>query len=166
MAENPRPAIFGAAVADKLTGLTFEGIRNFQDDVEDVDHEEVFDYLRHLHDPEHPGLSLEQLRVIRIEDISCSSGLASVLFTPTIPTCSVATIIGLTIQAKLKMCLPSRFKVSVGIAPGSHEQEKQVNKQLADKERVSAALENPNLLKMIKRGIKDTSRLPQALHLF
>ena len=127
---------------------------------------EVFDCLRHLHDPEHPGLSLEQLRVIRLEDIACVGEKVTVMITPTIPTCSVATIIGLTVLAKLKMCLPSRMKLTVGIAPGAHDQEKQVNKQLTDKERVSAALENPNLLKMIKRGVKDTSPLPALLQLF
>jgi len=37
------------------------------------------------------------------------------------------------------------------LAPGSHASEAAVNKQLADKERVAAALENPNLLQMVDR---------------
>ena len=32
-------------------------------------------------------------------------------FTPTIPHCSMATLIGLSIRVKLLRCLPSRFKV-------------------------------------------------------
>ena len=43
-------------------------------------------------------------------------------FTPTIPHCSMATLIGLTIRVKLIRSLPSRFKVSVKITEGSHSQ--------------------------------------------
>nr|POE83746.1 protein ae7 [Quercus suber] len=35
------------------------------------------------------------------------------------------------------------------VAPGSHASESAVNKQLNDKERVAAALENPNLVDMV-----------------
>ena len=58
----------------------------------------------------------------------------------------MATLIGLMIRVKLMRSLPDYFKVDVLIAPGAHEQEKETNKQLNDKERVMAALENPNLL--------------------
>jgi hypothetical protein len=37
------------------------------------------------------------------------------------------------------------------ITPGAHSSEAAVNKQLNDKERVAAALENPNLLDMVNR---------------
>ena len=36
--------------------------------------------------------------------------------------------------------------------------ENEINKQLNDKERVLAALENPNLLKMVNVGLKDSER--------
>ncbi|KAF1861460.1 hypothetical protein Lal_00025788 [Lupinus albus] len=39
--------------------------------------------------------------------------------------------------------------VDIRVAPGSHATEAAVNKQLNDKERVAAALENPNLLDMV-----------------
>jgi hypothetical protein len=45
--------------------------------------------------------------------------------------------------------LPPRFKVDVTIAPGTHASELAVNKQLADKERVAAALENAHLLDVV-----------------
>lgn len=46
--------------------------------------------------------------------------------------------------------LPARrLQVDIALAPGSHDSEAAVNKQLADKERVAAALENPNLLEMV-----------------
>lgn len=127
-----------------------------------------------------------------------------VLFTPTIPHCSMATLIGLSIRVRLLRALPRRFKVEVGIYPGTHasrdagkhmeprllppapglaiaaricysgalsrlycrvESQSQacpcprtawhgaflpfaVNKQLSDKERVAAALENTHLLEV------------------
>ena len=74
-----------------------------------------------------------------------------VKFTPTIPHCSMATLIGLSIRVQLLRALPSRFKVSVEIAPGTHISEAAVNKQLADKERVAAALENSMLLDVINQ---------------
>jgi hypothetical protein len=39
----------------------------------------------------------------------------------------------------------------VQLSPGSHSTEAAVNKQLNDKERVLAALENPSLLEMVNR---------------
>ncbi len=45
------------------------------------------------------------------------------------------------------------MQVDISVAPGAHATEHAVNKQLADKERVAAALENPNLLAMVNRCI-------------
>lgn len=68
----------------------------------------------------------------------------------------MATLIGLSIRVQLLRALPSRFKVNVEITPGTHMSEAAVNKQLADKERVAAALENNHLLEVINQcvGIK------------
>ena len=118
---------------------------------------EVFQMLRHLNDPEHP-LTLEQLNVVRLEDIHVDDekNRVQVNFTPTIPHCSMATVIGLCIRVKLIRSLPSRFKVDVKIAEGTHAQEKPVNKQLNDKERVAAALENSHLLAVVNKCIANT----------
>ncbi|CAN4076315.1 unnamed protein product [Withania somnifera] len=62
---------------------------------------------------------------------------------------SMATVIGLCLRVKLMRSLPSRYKVDIRVAPGTHATEAAVNKQLNDKERVSAALENPNLVDMV-----------------
>ena len=67
-------------------------------------------------------------------------------FTPTVSHCSMATLIGLCLRVQLLRALPSRFKVDIYVSPGSHASEHAVNKQLNDKERVAAALENPMLL--------------------
>jgi hypothetical protein len=40
---------------------------------------------------------------------------------------------------------------TVQITEGGHASEDQVNKQLNDKERVAAALENPHLLRMVNQ---------------
>jgi len=78
-----------------------------------------------------------------------------VQFTPTIPHCSMATLIGLSIRVRLLRSIPRRFKVDVEIYPGSHASREAVNKQLADKERVAAALENAHLVEAVNNCIKD-----------
>ena len=65
----------------------------------------------------------------------------------------MATLIGLCIRVKLIRSLPSRFKVTVAIKPGTHTSEDAINKQLADKERVAAALENKHLLGVVNKCI-------------
>lgn len=44
-----------------------------------------------------------------------------------------------------------RFKVRVEVTPGTHASEDAVNKQLNDKERVAAALENAHLLGVVNK---------------
>lgn len=110
--------------------------------------------IRIINDPEHP-LTLEQLHVVQQELISVDNDTNEVRisFTPTIPHCSMATLIGLSIRVKLLRSLPSRFKVCVEITPGTHSSEHAVNKQLADKERIAAALENSHLIEVINQCI-------------
>ncbi|XP_008466027.1 protein AE7 [Cucumis melo] len=118
--------------------------------VEPIDQLEIFDHIRDIKDPEHP-YSLEELKVITEDAVEVDDGLSyvRVTFTPTVEHCSMATIIGLCLRVKLMRSLPSRYKVDIRVAPGSHATEAAVNKQLNDKERVAAALENPNLLDMV-----------------
>lgn len=98
-------------------------------------------------DPEHPN-TLEDLAVLNLEDIHVMPETCEVRvdFTPTIPNCGMATLIGLMIRVKLLRSLPLQYKVDIYIKEGKHDQETEINKQLNDKERVMAALENPNLL--------------------
>lgn len=112
------------------------------------------DLIRLINDPEHP-LTLEELHVVeqRLIKVDDQNNEVFVNFTPTIPHCSMATLIGLSIRVKLLRSLPPRFKVIVEITPGSHASESAVNKQLADKERVAAALENKNLIEVINQCI-------------
>ena len=120
---------------------------------------EIFDLIRDINDPEHP-LTLEQLNVVTEEQITVddSRSKVEVEFTPTIPHCSMATLIGLAIRVKLLRSLPDRFKVDVRIRAGMHASEVAVNKQLADKERVAAALENSHLLTVVNQCLDTEAR--------
>ena len=123
----------------------------FDDDMHDLfDAQEIFEHIKDINDPEHP-YSLEQLDVVSEARVQVKDGAnrVTVAFTPTVPHCSMATLIGLSIRVKLLRVLPRRFKVDVIVSPGSHASEAAVNKQLDDKERVAAALENPNLLEKV-----------------
>ena len=117
-----------------------------------VDSLEVFDIIRNIYDPEHP-LTLEELNVVSLSDTVVNGKWIDVYFTPTIPNCSSASLIGLIIYIKLKECLPFGYKFKVFIKPGSHDLELSVNKQLADKERVSAAFENAGLRNSIREKL-------------
>jgi metal-sulfur cluster biosynthetic enzyme len=101
------------------------------------------------------------LAVVNLPDIyitpSPSAGqpkgqLVTVLveITPTITHCSLATVIGLGIRVRLEQCMPPNYRIDVRIKENTHAQDDQVNKQLADKERVAAAMENDTL-----RGVLD-----------
>ena len=132
-----------------------------------IDAEEVFDIIRNIQDPEHPN-TLEQLAVVSLEQVEVKDGndsqssVANIRFTPTIPHCSMATLIGLCVTVKLMRSLPSRFKICVQIEPGTHASERAINKQLRDKERVCAALENKHLAgvvnKCIQQGAESSGR--------
>lgn len=133
---------------------------NIDDDVHDkIDAREIFDHIRDINDPEHP-LTLEDLRVVNEKDITVDddANTVTVAFTPTIPHCSMATLIGLAIRVQLIRALPPRFKVEIRIAEGTHQSEAAVNKQLADKERVAAALENHHLLSVVNQCLTMKSR--------
>ncbi|CAF3102817.1 unnamed protein product [Rotaria socialis] len=128
---------------------------DLNNDVSDnIDRREVFDLIRTINDPEHP-LTLEELHVVDLEGVTIDNeaNTVQVQFRPTIPHCSMATLIGLSIRAKLIYTLPTRYKVGVNIYEGAHIQEVQINKQLNDKERVTAALENKHLCAVVNRCI-------------
>lgn len=116
-----------------------------------------------ISDPEHP-LSLESLGVVKLEDVhlispsdlSNPAALSRVLveLTPTVSHCSLATVIGLGVRVRLEQALPPSYRVEVKIKKDTHSQAEEVNKQLADKERVAAALENDNLMSLLKKMMK------------
>jgi len=139
----------------------------------------IYDTIRDIRDPEKPE-TLEELEVVYEEGISvtsliCCGSVAShrssnaavgskpetskmlirVEFKPTVPHCSLATLIGLCIRVKLQRDLPEQHKLDIYIKKGTHSTEDEINKQINDKERVAAALENPNLLELVDQCIKE-----------
>ncbi|EGG14194.1 DUF59 family protein [Cavenderia fasciculata] len=177
---NPNPVIYSVEDDGNLFNQQ-ERFTEDEDTVDDFDVYEIFDLVRDITDPEHP-LSLEQLNVVRHENIKIEkdNNFIRLYFTPTVPHCSMANIIGLSIKEKLARSLPQRFKVDVKVTPGSHSSESSgmsnnkvdtffiliiihsfihckfiVNKQLGDKERVSAALDsNSPILSVVNECIK------------
>jgi len=147
-------------VVHKIEQIAWEGSLEFQDETarEPFTSEEVFEIIRTLNDPEHP-LTLQELNVVSEENVLVDDqdNRIVIKFTPTIPHCSMATLIGLCIRVKLLRSLPSRFKVTVLITPGGHQSETAINKQLNDKERVAAALENSHLLGVVNKCIAGKS---------
>lgn len=179
--------------------------------------------IRDIRDPEHPN-TLEELSVVDRSSVTVTEaspgtgltwGTVSIAFTPTVPHCSLASLIGLSIRAKLEAdgilapapaappvdripsegpggeppsppvvlgegggggllvatsggpaattangiggstaggvpSAPARYyKLDVSVAPGTHATAAEITKQLNDKERCAAALENPNLQRMV-----------------
>jgi metal-sulfur cluster biosynthetic enzyme len=97
--------------------------------VDALDAREIFDLIRDINDPEHP-LTLEQLNVVQealINVVHIDDGdgwdRVDIQFTPTIPHCSMATLIGLAIRVKLLRSLHPTVKVAVRITPGTHQSE-------------------------------------------
>lgn len=122
-------------------------------DYELIDAEEIYNLLATINDPEHP-LTLAQLAVVNLQDIHITAsptGIETihVALTPTIPHCSMATLIGLCVRVRLNRSLPPRFRVDVKVKEGTHQSETAVNRQLADKERVAAACENDQLMSVL-----------------
>jgi len=117
--QNPNPVIYAPQSIQRDTTITHSN-----PDAEAFDTFEVFDLIRHINDPEHP-LTLEQLNVARFENVTVNSEQShiQICFTPTIPHCSMATLIGLCIRVKLLRSLPSRFKVDIKVTPGTHASE-------------------------------------------
>ncbi|XP_045666738.1 cytosolic iron-sulfur assembly component 2A isoform X1 [Ursus americanus] len=161
---------------------------------------EVYDLIRTIRDPEKPN-TLEELEVVtessvEVQEINEEDYLVIIRFTPTVPHCSLATLIALTayerifqlrnprlrslsdllrimypelmtlrlkprspdskrlcLRVKLQRCLPFKHKLEIYISEGTHSTEEDINKQINDKERVAAAMENPNLREIVEQCV-------------
>ncbi|KAL2180501.1 uncharacterized protein P884DRAFT_297177 [Thermothelomyces heterothallicus CBS 202.75] len=131
---------------------------------EPMDEQDIYDLISTISDPEHPH-TLGQLSVVRLPDIHLNPSPAelpdpdslvtvSVELTPTINHCSLATVIGLAVRCRLEQTLPPNYRVDVRMKSGTHAQDDQVTKQLGDKERVAAALENDTLQRMVDKMLE------------
>uniref|UniRef100_A0AAQ5BII0 Cytosolic iron-sulfur assembly component 2A n=1 Tax=Homo sapiens TaxID=9606 RepID=A0AAQ5BII0_HUMAN len=88
---------------------------------------EVYDLIRTIRDPEKPN-TLEELEVVsescvEVQEINEEEYLVIIRFTPTVPHCSLATLIGLCLRVKLQRCLPFKHKLEIYISEGTHSTE-------------------------------------------
>jgi len=167
--DNPNPTIFKAkkdTLRDPATSLwgpihddddEYSGNGRIDDSAEPepIDADEVYDLIRSVTDPEHPTTTLEQLGVVSADQVTVDGSRVIVQFTPTVPHCGSATLIGLTLRVRLLRALPARMKVGISVKEGTHQSEQSVNKQLNDKERVAAALENATLLEVVNNCLSN-----------
>lgn len=122
--------------------------------------ESIYDLIRTIKDPEKPQ-TLEQLDVVYEDCVNIigrtSNGVCiiRVEFNPTVPHCSLATLIGLCIRIKLERHLLAIFKLDIYIKKGAHSTEQEINKQINDKERIAAAMENPSLREVVEKCIQE-----------
>ncbi|GAM86018.1 hypothetical protein ANO11243_040280 [Dothideomycetidae sp. 11243] len=140
-----------------LSSSSPEDSEEEEEESDPLDAQEIYDLIAPISDPEHP-LSLGALAVVNLADIHISppatgSRIARVAVevTPTIAHCSLATVIGLAVRVRLERALHPRYRVDVAVKKGTHSTAEQVNKQLADKERVAAAMENGTLAGVVRR---------------
>ena len=153
---HPAPFDSLLPVTSILPSPSTSKIDDDDDTFEPIDEQEVYDLISSISDPEHP-LSLGSLGVVTLEDIAIKPPTSPrarissvvVLVTPTTTACSLTTVIGLGVKVRLMQALPPRFRVDVRIKKGTSSTADEVNKQLADKERVAAAMENQNLLSVV-----------------
>lgn len=88
------------------------------------------DLLRTIKDPEKPQ-TLEQLDVVYEDCIAIQEAtpggvtVIRVEFNPTVPHCSLATLIGLCIRIKLERHLLALFKLDIYIKEGAHSTEQE-----------------------------------------
>ncbi len=120
--------------------------------------EEVWLLVRVIRDPEHP-FTLSQLRVVSPSLVKYERAVNTfvVQFKPTIPNCSLSSIIGLSIRVRI-LCnyvLDPPFKLVVRVADRSHDDYELINKQLLDKERIAGALEKSEVARIIRNCIQD-----------
>ena len=119
---------------------------------------DIYDLIREIKDPEF-SQTLEELNVLR-EDLTKVVTVAPdvldirITFVPTVPHCHLATLIGLCIRTKLERDLEHfKHKLYISIAEDSHSSAIEITKQINDKERVAAALENPDLYAAVQECI-------------
>jgi metal-sulfur cluster biosynthetic enzyme len=161
--QNPNPIIFKPNKFDNFNQQRLA--EEMEADIYDpVDQYEIFDIIKTINDPEHP-LTLEQLNIVSPKNIiiNTDKNNIKVYFTPTIPSCSMSTLIGLMIKVKLLNSVSNKYKVDVYVEPGKHYTEEAINRQLNDKERVYAALESEHLKKMVYKGIQNDEEVNEIL---
>lgn len=94
------------------------------------------DFLRTIRDPEKPN-TLEDLKVVYEEGIFVQEPtegnvyVVRIEFNPTVPHCSLATLIGLCIRIKVQRSLAHNLKLDIYIKKGAHSTEEESEWKIA-----------------------------------
>ncbi|XP_001654239.2 MIP18 family protein CG30152 [Aedes aegypti] len=148
-ASTPKKEVFPSPTLSQLGYRSADDLR-----------ETIYDFLRTIRDPEKPN-TLEDLKVVYEEGIFVQEPtegnvyVVRIEFNPTVPHCSLATLIGLCIRIKVQRNINHNLKLDIYIKKGAHSTEDEINKQINDKERIAAAMENPNLRQLVESCIKE-----------
>jgi metal-sulfur cluster biosynthetic enzyme len=136
---TPKPILYPLPTTAELS--------TYSDTIQDV-----YYLLSEIIDPEFPN-TLPELLIIRPEKLSCDEKSLTVKFTPTVPHCSLSAFIGLAIRERLQRVFGDTRKIYVLVE--AHQDAAQLNKQLADKERVLAAMENPEIWGVVEKMLRN-----------
>ena len=119
-----------------------------------IDSYEIFELIRNIADPEHP-YNLEELNIISLDDIIVDNEkrIITVYFLPTIENCGFASLIGLSIKKKLLNFISPKYNIDVLIKEPKNENDKNLNKQMNDKERLEASNLNKNVVDFYSTAI-------------
>ncbi|OII75163.1 uncharacterized protein cubi_03179 [Cryptosporidium ubiquitum] len=161
--ENSNPIIYFKPVDEDtieeidISTLFYGESRQLNNKISEITENDVYECIKDIIDPEYP-LTLEQLNVVSLENIIIDhkEQIIFVFFKPTVTSCSQASLIGLSIYYKLYTVFNRNFKIIIKVVKGTHDLEDLINKQLKDKERVYAALENPQIYKTITKGLANS----------
>ena len=146
--QNLNPIIKTKLYKYKIDWLNEREKLEKDDNIEDkIDKYEVFEIIRNITDPEHP-YNLEELNIISLEDIIVDNEnrLITVYFTPTIDNCGFASLIGLSIKKKLLNFISPKYNIDVLIKEPKSDNDKNLNKQMNDKERLEASNLNKDIV--------------------
>ena len=162
--ENPNPIINKSPHQYSIEFLKQREKEENDDKIEDpIDKYEIYNLIKNIKDPEHP-LTLEEINVVNEDDIEIDNNkkYIKIYYTPTIPNCSLSSLIGLSIKAKLINNVDKRYKIDVLIKPGTQDLEDDINKQLSDKERVLTAIESDNMNVLLSKIIKNDNEFEEV----
>jgi metal-sulfur cluster biosynthetic enzyme len=162
--ENPNPIINKSPHQYSIEFLKQREKEENDDKIEDpIDKYEIYNLIKNIKDPEHP-LTLEEINVVNEDDIEIDNNkkYIKIYYTPTIPNCSLSSLIGLSIKAKLINNVDKRYKIDVLIKPGTQDLEDDINKQLSDKERVLTAIESDNMNALLSKIIKNDNEFEEV----
>ncbi|KAM3142574.1 hypothetical protein pb186bvf_005233 [Paramecium bursaria] len=114
--------------------------------------ENIYYIIYNIRDPEFPN-TLEELDVVRKEFIHVDQNKITIYWKPTVNHCAFAFQIALSIRTKLSRELLNYkdYKISILVYGDTHKQKYEIDKQVNDKERFLAALENEYLMDFINK---------------